>query len=118
MNRLFKTSGSRRRTGLEDFASIYQDFQPKIFRYLCRLSGEADAEDLTQTVFTKVSRSLGTFRGESSLATWIYRIATNTAHDHALSSSCLLPLTSSVISLKRAEHNEPRQGFRTAQEES
>ncbi|KAF0215938.1 MAG: RNA polymerase sigma-70 factor ECF [Geobacteraceae bacterium] len=71
---------------MRDFASIYQEFQPKIYRYLCHLAGEADAPDLTQAVFLKVSRSLDGFRGESSLATWIYRIATNTAHDHALSS--------------------------------
>lgn len=71
---------------MKDFDSIYQEFQPKIERYLSRLCGEADAPDLTQTVFFKVSQSLDGFRGESSLATWIYRIATNTAHDHALSS--------------------------------
>ena len=68
---------------MKDFDSIYQEFQPKIERYLTRLCGEADAQDLTQAVFLKVSQALDGFRGESSLATWIYRIATNTAHDHA-----------------------------------
>jgi RNA polymerase sigma-70 factor (ECF subfamily) len=66
-----------------DFATVYQEYQPKINRYLTHFSGEADAADLTQSVFLKVSRSLDGFRGESSLSTWIYRIATNTAHDHA-----------------------------------
>lgn len=74
------------RTTLRDFPSIYQEFQPKIHRYLCGLIGEADADDITQAVFLKVSQSLEAFRGESSLATWIYRIATNAAHDHARSS--------------------------------
>lgn len=69
-----------------DFSAVYQEYQPKIHRYLTHFSGEADASDLTQTVFLKVSRSLDSFRGESSLSTWIYRIATNTAHDHAASS--------------------------------
>lgn len=32
-----------------------------------------------------MSQPLGTFRGDASLATWIYRIATNTARDHARS---------------------------------
>jgi RNA polymerase sigma-70 factor (ECF subfamily) len=71
---------------MKDFDGIYEEFKPKIVRYLSRLCGEADAPDLTQAVFLKVSRSLADFRGESSLATWIYRIATNTAHDHTLSS--------------------------------
>ncbi|HTN71567.1 MAG TPA: sigma-70 family RNA polymerase sigma factor, partial [Methylomirabilota bacterium] len=39
-------------------------------------------EDTAQEVFVKISRSLDSFRGESSLSTWIYRIATNTAMDH------------------------------------
>jgi RNA polymerase sigma-70 factor (ECF subfamily) len=71
---------------LRDFESIYLEFQPKIYRYLSNLVGENDAPDLTQSVLLKVSRSLEGFRGDSSLSTWIYRIATNTAHDHLLSS--------------------------------
>jgi RNA polymerase sigma-70 factor, ECF subfamily len=35
----------------------------------------ADAADLTQEVFVKVFRGVGNFHGESSLRTWIYRIA-------------------------------------------
>lgn len=44
--------------------------------------GEADAEDLLQEVFAKAHQALPGFRGESTLATWIYRIATNAALDH------------------------------------
>lgn len=71
---------------MNDFTAIYQEYQPKIHRYLRNLVGEADALDLTQAAFLKVSLSLATFRRESSLATWIYRIATNVAHDHRGSS--------------------------------
>jgi RNA polymerase sigma-70 factor (ECF subfamily) len=70
---------------VNDFEGIYREFHPRIFRYLRRLAGEDDAPDLTQNVFLKVSRSLESFRGESSLATWIFRIATNAALDHAAS---------------------------------
>ncbi|MFA7405504.1 MAG: sigma-70 family RNA polymerase sigma factor [Pelobacteraceae bacterium] len=69
-----------------DFSAVYQEYHPKIHRYLTHFSGETEAADLTQAVFLKVSRSLDSFRGDSSLSTWIYRIATNTAHDHAASS--------------------------------
>ncbi|MBI5304734.1 MAG: sigma-70 family RNA polymerase sigma factor [Chloroflexi bacterium] len=64
-----------------DFEKIHTDFRPKIERYLTRLVGASEAEDLTQEVFVKISRALKTFRGESKLSTWVYRIATNTALD-------------------------------------
>jgi RNA polymerase sigma-70 factor (ECF subfamily) len=70
-----------------DFQTIYDEFQPKIRRYLSRLVGATDAEDLTQEVFAKVSRALPSFRGESRVSTWIYRIATNTAFDRLRSPS-------------------------------
>lgn len=63
------------------FQEIYNTFQPKILRYLARLVGENEAEDLTQETFVKLSQGLENFRGESKLSTWLYRIATNTALD-------------------------------------
>lgn len=63
------------------FQDIHDSFRPRVLRYLTRLVGERDAEDLTQTVMLKVSGGLPGFRHESSLATWIYRIATNVAMD-------------------------------------
>ncbi|MEI8355216.1 MAG: sigma-70 family RNA polymerase sigma factor [Deltaproteobacteria bacterium] len=71
---------------MRNFDSIYTEFQPKIHRYLSNLTCENDALDLTQAVFLKISQSLDSFREESSLSTWIYRIATNTAHDYSGSS--------------------------------
>jgi len=70
-----------------DFENIYADYQPKILRYLSRLTDDREAEDLTQEVFVKVSRALETFRGDSQLSTWLYRIATNAAIDKIHSSS-------------------------------
>ncbi len=64
-----------------EFQKIHETFRPKIFRYLTHLVGEPEAEDLTQEVFVKVSRALETFRGESQLSTWLYRIATHAAID-------------------------------------
>jgi RNA polymerase sigma-70 factor, ECF subfamily len=64
---------------------VYDEFQPRIHRYLARLAGVADAEDLTQETFVRISRALESFRGESALATWVYRIATNVATDRVRS---------------------------------
>jgi len=62
-----------------DFHEIHDDFRPRILRYLTRLVGQNEAEDLTQDVFLRISQALPAFRGDSQLSTWIYRIATNAA---------------------------------------
>jgi RNA polymerase sigma-70 factor (ECF subfamily) len=64
-----------------DFQKIHDEYRPRIRLYLARLVGEFEAEDLTQEVFLRISRSLQSFRGEAQLQTWIYRIATNAAVD-------------------------------------
>lgn len=54
------------------------NFQVPIYNYIRRLVvSHEDAEDVLQEVFIRVYRNLDQFRGESSLSTWIYRIATN-----------------------------------------
>jgi RNA polymerase sigma-70 factor (ECF subfamily) len=63
------------------FQAVFDEFQPKILRYVSNLVGESDAEDVTQEIFINVSRALADFRGESKLSTWLYRIATNVAID-------------------------------------
>ncbi|MHC4559902.1 MAG: RNA polymerase sigma factor [Planctomycetota bacterium] len=67
-------------TGL-DFSDIYNEFHEKLHCYLERMIGKNDAEDVTQEVFVKINKGLKDFKGESSLSTWVYRIATNTALD-------------------------------------
>jgi RNA polymerase sigma-70 factor (ECF subfamily) len=64
-----------------DFQAIYAEFRPKILRFVTNMVGDPDAEDLTQEIFIKVSHALPDFRGDASISTWLYRIATNTALD-------------------------------------
>ena len=60
------------------FKMLMDNFQVPIYNYIRRLVvSHEDAEDVLQEVFIRVYRNLGQFRGESSLSTWIYRIATN-----------------------------------------
>ncbi len=70
-----------------DFHTLYQTYQPQISRYVARLVGADEAEDVTQEVFTRVDKSLSSFRGESKPSTWIYRIATNAVVDRLRSPS-------------------------------
>jgi len=64
----------------EAFAWLISRYHQPIYSLLARtLYDRADAADLTQEVFVKVFRGVGRFHGESSLRTWIYRIALHEA---------------------------------------
>ncbi len=71
----------------EQFQAIYSTYQPKLLNYLIHLVGETEAEDLAQEVFIKVGQALPGFRGDSTLSTWLYRIATHAALDSLRSPS-------------------------------
>jgi RNA polymerase sigma-70 factor, ECF subfamily len=60
---------------------LHRDHGDRIRRYLARLVGPGDAEDLAQDVFERAQRAIGTFRGDSRVLTWLYRVATNVAID-------------------------------------
>ena len=69
------------RAGSEEaFAWLIQRYHQPIYSLLARtVHDRSDAADLTQEVFVKVFRGVGSFHGESSLKTWIYRIALHEA---------------------------------------
>ncbi len=57
-------------------------FQQPVYNLALRLLNDpSDASDVVQEVFLKVFRNVGQFRGQSSLKTWIFRIAINEAHN-------------------------------------
>ena len=65
------------RAGSEEaFAWLIAHYHQPIYSLLARtVRNSADAADLTQEVFVKIFRGIRGFHGESSLRTWIYRIA-------------------------------------------
>ena len=67
----------------EAFASLFHAHKARIHSVCLRMTNNtAEAEDLTQDAFLQVFRKLATFRGDSALSTWLYRIAVNTVLMH------------------------------------
>ena len=67
-----------------DFDEIVRRHQRRVYRFLFMMLRDADeANNLTQECFLRAYQSLTTFRGESSLETWLLRIAANLVRDNA-----------------------------------
>ena len=62
------------------FDLLIAQYHAPLYSLIARsLQNPSDAADITQEVFIKVFRSIGGFHGDSSLKTWIYRIALHEA---------------------------------------
>jgi len=68
----------------EAFGEIYSIYLDRIYRYILYQVGERmTAEDLTQEVFLKAWRAIGSYKGQGrEFSTWLYRIA----HNHVIDS--------------------------------
>jgi len=69
------------------YTEIYNSYSPEIRRYLNSIFSIEDSEDLLQDIFLKVFNALPSFKGNSNIKTWIYRIATNTVLDRLKSNA-------------------------------
>ena len=60
------------------FEALYRQHATRLYNLASRMMGaHGDADDLLQDIFLLAYRKLGSFRGESSLGTWLYRLAMN-----------------------------------------
>lgn len=67
-----------------EFDAIIRHHQRRVHRFLLMmLRDPEEADNLTQECFLRAYQNLATFRGESSLETWLLRIAANLMHDQA-----------------------------------
>jgi RNA polymerase sigma-70 factor (ECF subfamily) len=68
----------------EEFDALVRRHQRRVHRFLLMLLRDADeADNLTQECFLRAYQNFSSFRGDSSLETWLLRIAANLARDHA-----------------------------------
>ncbi len=60
------------------FNELVRSYERRVYTLVFRMLGNAqEAEDVAQDAFIQVFKAIGTFRGDSKLSTWIYRIAIN-----------------------------------------
>src|SRR5919202_6471677 len=72
------------RAGIDTaYEELIERYEQPVYSMVYRLLGnQTDACDVVQEVFLKVFRGVNAFREQSSLRTWIYRIAVNEANNH------------------------------------
>lgn len=67
-------------TQQQAFRTLVETYQERLYWHIRRMVVDHDdADDVLQNAFVKIWRNIGAFRGESSLYTWMFRIATNEA---------------------------------------
>ena len=88
------------------FELVYRQHAPRLFGLACRLVGRTEAEDLLQEIFLAAHRKMALYKGESSLGTWLFRLATNQCLDYLRSKRARLALLTDPMEVEpRAAHH-------------
>lgn len=97
---------ARARDGDQDaFEQLVRDNEKRIYTLALRMTGSReDALDLAQDAFFQAWKALPTFQGESSFATWLYRLATNLCLDHLRAQKRRTQSTGPALSLDDEEN--------------
>ena len=94
----------------EAFNGIVDAYTERLYWHIRRfLCSHEDTDDLLQDVFIKIWTALPTFRGDSKLYTWLYRIATNEVLNHLRRQKfkAILSLESSSTLLEKKIDDDP-----------
>ena len=79
------------------FEQVYRQHAPRLFGLACRMVGRSEAEDLLQEIFLAAHRKMALYKGESSLGTWLFRLATNQCLDYLRSKRARLAMLTDPI---------------------
>jgi RNA polymerase sigma-70 factor (ECF subfamily) len=92
-----------------DFSKVYNDSKTNVWNLVSKfVFSQQDREDLFQEVFVSIHKGLKNFRGDSSLSTWIYRVASNTAINHVNKKNRYKSLLNLLHLQRNDEASEPR----------
>jgi RNA polymerase sigma-70 factor (ECF subfamily) len=70
----------------EAFETLYRQHASRMYTLACRMAGSPDdGEDLLQEIFLQAHRKLASFKGDSAIGTWLYRLAVNHCLDYVRS---------------------------------
>lgn len=111
-----KSLVSRAQKGDEEaFAQLYEEYFNKIYRYIVIRIGDAmEAEDITQQVFLKALRSIGSFKWKGApFSAWLYRIAHNQVVDYLRKKGrrTTVPLDGIQLAAESDPQEEVEKGF-------
>src|SRR4029079_2683483 len=71
---------------VDAFETLYRQYSAKIYTLASRMAGSAaDGEDLLKEIFLQAYRKIGSFKGDSAVGTWLYRLALNHCLDYVRS---------------------------------
>src|SRR5206468_11676536 len=83
---------------VEAFETIYRQHSSRLYTLACRMAGSPeDGEDLLQEIFLQAYRKLGSFKGDATLGTWLYRLALNHCLDYVRSRRAKMNKLTSAI---------------------
>jgi RNA polymerase sigma-70 factor (ECF subfamily) len=95
------------------FEDLYQQHARRLYNLARRMSGSTeDAEDLLQEIFLLAFRKLDSFKGDSALGTWLYRLAMNLCLDRLRSKAARYEQATTALEdyhtqeASRASHRE------------
>jgi hypothetical protein len=92
-----------------DLDGLYRRHGEKVSRWVKRLWGRQDAEDVLHEVFMVVQRRLPEFRGDSALTTWLYAITVRATAQGATATSALPPRSPRDPGGSRRDRDSPLQ---------
>jgi RNA polymerase sigma-70 factor (ECF subfamily) len=91
-----------RRGDSDAFRALFEKYKDTVYSVALRYSGDAAvAQDIAQDTFLKLFSAIGSFRGDSSFESWLYRMVVNSCFDQKRRTRRLTPLLDGIIDALR-----------------